>query len=325
MTAPRIGIVGARIARQGLGPYVARDLHAAGVEVACLLGTSGRSVEEARAQLRERGVEARGYTDANRMLRRESLDALAILSPAETHERYLRAALEAGLHVLCEKPLVWGGADPARRAGEIVAKFRRAGLLLAENCQWPSVLGAFECLHPQVIGAGPRRFEMWLSPVSTGLQQLVDSLSHPLSLLQALVPGEAPRIGSAVCRRLRKPGPGIFIEFDFHSENSKVHSRVRLVQEDRYPRPAGFSIDGARAERRIRLPEYAMELSDGKRSVELVDPLTAHLREFARELGQACGGGPVVDPEPLAVRMALLEDLVEACRFALDERPVLPE
>ena len=325
MTAPRIGLVGARIARQGLGPYVARDLHAAGVEVACLLGTSERSVEEARAQLRERGVEARGYTDANRMLRRESLDALAILSPAETHERYLRAALEAGLHVLCEKPLVWGGADPALRAREIVAEYRRAELLLAENCQWPFALDAFERLHPGVLDAGAGSFEMWLTPTSTGLRQLVDCLSHPLSLLQALAPREVPRIEAPVFRRLDSPGPGVSIEFEFHFNDSHLRCVVQLAKQDTFPRPAGFSINGARAERRIRLPEYSMQLSDGTSAVELDDPLTARLRAFARELGRACAGGALVDPEPLALRMALLQDLVEACRLVLDEPPGLPE
>ena len=46
----------------------------------------------------------------------EAPDALAILSPSDTHESHLHAALGAGLDVLCDKPLVWGGSRLAARA-----------------------------------------------------------------------------------------------------------------------------------------------------------------------------------------------------------------
>ncbi len=48
MSGPRVGLIGARRKRQGLGPFVARDLRAAGVEVACLLGTSPETARAAR-------------------------------------------------------------------------------------------------------------------------------------------------------------------------------------------------------------------------------------------------------------------------------------
>ena len=50
MNALRIGIVGARRARQGLGPFVARDLAALGAEVTHVLG---RTEESARAAATE--------------------------------------------------------------------------------------------------------------------------------------------------------------------------------------------------------------------------------------------------------------------------------
>lgn len=325
MSAPRVGLVGARSARQGLGPYVARDLLASGVEVPCFLGTSEATLREAAARLRERcGLEARGYSELERMLERESLDALAILSPAETHERFLRAAASARLHVLCEKPLLWGGEDLARRARDCVEAFASARLLLAENCQWPFALPAFRRLHPGVATGAPRSFEMWLSPSSQGLAQLGDCLSHPLSVLQELVPGDQLCVENTTFEPAGA-GSGVNLSFDFVSDSVRVGVSVRLRQGLSQPRAAGFAIDGARAERIVQMPGYTMELSDGRRSVELPDPLTARVAGFARDLREACSGGPLPSPAPLATRMALLEALVGVARRTLDESRRLAE
>ena len=128
--APRVGIIGARRVRQGLGPFVARDLVAAGAEVPCFVGdlARARSRPRSRRSSDTRSVSPRGYVDVDAHARRASaLDAVAILSPAETHEEYLVARARRGLAVLCEKPLVWGTRRARRpRAAELVAALRRA-------------------------------------------------------------------------------------------------------------------------------------------------------------------------------------------------------
>ena len=50
MKSPRVGIIGARRSRQGLGPYVARFLKASGVEVACFLATGSGTLQAAREE-----------------------------------------------------------------------------------------------------------------------------------------------------------------------------------------------------------------------------------------------------------------------------------
>lgn len=45
------------------------------------------------------------FTDYNTMIREGHLDAVDIAAPDDTHYEMAMAALEAGLHVLCEKPL----------------------------------------------------------------------------------------------------------------------------------------------------------------------------------------------------------------------------
>ena len=59
MSAPRVAVIGARRARQGLGPFVARELRAAGAEVPCFLTTRPETGAQAARDLREQaGVEA---------------------------------------------------------------------------------------------------------------------------------------------------------------------------------------------------------------------------------------------------------------------------
>jgi hypothetical protein len=313
VNAPRVALVGARRVRQGLGPFVARDLAAAGVEVNAVLGTSEESAASAARELAERfGIRAYPYTSLDELLAKESIDALVILSPAETHERYLRAARDAGLHVLCEKPLVWGAADFAQRGRELVDDFRARGLLLAENCQWPHVLDAFRALHPSWAGRPPARYAMLLAPAAPGIEALRDALPHPLSLLQVLCPDPHPHLEAIRFERVNGVPETMRVGFVYCAQGARVDCTVELRAGAQVPRPAALEIDGLRAERRIRLPDYRMELADGERTVPLPDPLTRHLTVFAAQLRAAMEGSAPPDPAPIACRLALLGALVDA-------------
>jgi predicted dehydrogenase len=56
------------------------------------------------------------YTDWKEMLDSGTLDAVIVASPNETHHPIAMAAIERGLHVLCEKPLALTAADAAAMA-----------------------------------------------------------------------------------------------------------------------------------------------------------------------------------------------------------------
>lgn len=302
---PRVGIVGARRARSGLGPFVAAHLSALGAELPCFLVTAPETVASGERELLARGVVARGYTDLRRMLEREALDALAILSPAETHERYLAAALEAELPTLCEKPLLWGGEKLAARAHAWVERFAKAGLRLVENCQWPYALPAYHALHPE---PGPiRSFAMRLSPSAREPRAMLgDSLPHPLSLLQALVPGPRPRVERVASEAAA--GAGRRVCFDYCAGGQRVESEVRLVPTDRLPREVGFAVNGRWAERRVGA-DYAFRFADGAREVAVPDPLRELLRAFL-----AAPEGPAAPESGLGIaeRMELIEQIVAA-------------
>jgi len=298
---PKIALIGARRARQGLGPFVARHLVALGAELPCFLATRPETVGES-----ERALGARGYTDLRELIAREQPDALAILSPSETHERYLEAALEARLHVLCEKPLLWGGSGLARRTARLAERFAAAGLLLRESCQWPYTLPAFRALHPAL---GPlERFAMRLSPASRDPRQMLgDCLSHPLSLLQALCGESAARVEDVSIAA--QPG-AVQLSFRYRSAAVSLACEVTLRSSDQQPREAGYGVNGRWAERRIRPGDYAFSFQDGARTAPAPDPLRELLRDFLAAL-PAPGATAPADPA-ISPRMALLEQILEA-------------
>lgn len=311
MSTPRIGLVGARRVRQGLGPFVARDLDRLGADVCCVLGTSKESAECAARELHEMRIDARAYSDLDALLEAENLDALAILSPAETHEGFLRAASDAGLHVLCEKPFVWGGTH--RRTAEIVEAFYARDLLLVENCQWPYALPAFAALHPGALDEDLERFEMRLSPASRGEPMLVDSLSHPLSVLQALLPDPGAQLEAP---EFAPDGPdSLTLSFGYRAQGHGVRCEVRLVRSESVPREAGLGVNGRWADRLVRKSDYSMLFSAEDRSVELPDPLGILLASFVGGLGSGASAD-VPGTWQIVQRMQMLEDLVEALRRA---------
>lgn len=312
MSAPRVGIVGARRKRQGLGPYVARDLLAAGAGVPCFLGTSAETLEEAAKALAETAqIAPRGYVDADRMLAEQSLDALAILSPSETHAAHLERAATAGLHVLCEKPFIWGGRDPVGATRSLLERFAERDLLVFENCQWPQTLPGFEALHPGALDAPPERFEMELEPVSRGLQSLADTLPHALSLLQALVPGDDP-VAEAPAFSTRDPSADrLTIRFRYRTTSHACDAEVRLRESRSLPRQAAYALDGRHARRVVSVPDYQLSLADSDRSVPIADPLTRLVAEFVAAL-ESSRGTPPPPTRPILQRMRLLVALATA-------------
>lgn len=313
MKKARIGIIGARRVRQGLGPFVARYVHAHGGEVAAFLGSRPGSVAEGERELAEAGIEARGYTDLEKLLDRESLDALAILSPSETHERYLAAALERRVHTLCEKPFLWGREGAAERARELCDGYAARGLLLRENCQWPWALPGHHELFPMADAEPVRSFEMRLTPLSKGETMLGDALPHPFSMLQRLCPGPEGCLDEI---RFEEGVGGVALAmgFAYRTPVGSVSGRVELQHGTVQPREAWFSINGRKAVRRVRMRDYAIFLGAGDAEVRLADPLESHVRSFLTDLDAARGG---IRPEPdwaIPHRARLLEDAVSAFR-----------
>ena len=110
--APRVAVIGAR----GIGRHHAKWWHLERAEVCAIVGTSTATVAEAVAKLQGMfDFSGRGYTDIGDMLARENPDLVDVCSSTERHGEHVRGALEAGCHVLCEKPFVYDAAKSRRQ------------------------------------------------------------------------------------------------------------------------------------------------------------------------------------------------------------------
>ena len=314
---PRVAIVGPRRVRTGLGPFLAKHLVAHGAEVPAFIASRKETIEDGRWALRNAGVDAQGFTDLDALLEAHpTVDGLAIASPHATHRRWLDAALDRGLHVLCEKPLVWGDASSARETALVVERAVYEKLVLFENCPWPCVLPAFDALHPAARREPVRTFEMELAPSSSAPRDmLADSMSHPLSVLQAVAAGEPRSAGDPPLsnRRWDAAEDGrVELSFTFRRADATepVAVRVRLTTVPRQPRPAALVVNGFRADRVLRMEDYSMSLAGGGREVELGDPMAALAGEFVRAVRHGEPAGASRRRANVIAERAALFDLI---------------
>ena len=80
------------------------------IEVAALCDIVPHKMDE-RAKLIRQGPEPRKHVDMEKMLQQKDLDAVAVVVPNHLHKHGTIAALEAGKHVFCEKPMALTVAD----------------------------------------------------------------------------------------------------------------------------------------------------------------------------------------------------------------------
>lgn len=141
----RIGIIGCGWA----GDRHAWAMRALGERVE-IAGVAGRRAEVAQAKARE--WQAPFWTDDWReLLAREGLDAVSICLPHDLHGEVAVAALQAGRHVLIEKPL----ASTLAEADAMISAADQGGLCLmvAENARYDATnIRAAELLRSGAVG-----------------------------------------------------------------------------------------------------------------------------------------------------------------------------
>jgi len=187
----RIAVLGA----SGIGLNHARwmDKHAG--EVVAFLGSSSDSVAETAARLEaELGHAVPGFSDIDALLKQVSPQAVCIATPPALHFGQALSCLEAGAHVLCEKPLVYiaGRSKRENRDGarELLKTATKRNLVLATQLQY----GAATPILCRLAGVTPFEvgdFAMELETVNPRLgldakNVWIELGPHPLSIAQFL-------------------------------------------------------------------------------------------------------------------------------------------
>jgi predicted dehydrogenase len=129
-------------------------------------------------------------TDLNAVLNDPLVDAVAIATPAGTHARIALAALDAGKHVIVEKPLADRGVDGAQMA----RRARERGLVLMTDhtyCYTPAVLKMRELVAEGALGdilfVDSVRINLGL--IQPDVDVFWDLAPHDLSILDFVLPG----------------------------------------------------------------------------------------------------------------------------------------
>ena len=141
------------------------------------------------------GVEL--FADAAELFASGKCDAVSIALPTYMHKEYTLKALDAGLHVLCEKPMALNSAD----CREMCEAAKKAGKILqVGHCIrfWPEYAVTKELIdsgkYGKVKAAGFRRFSMtptwswdgWLMDVARSGGAIQDLHIHDADFVQYL-------------------------------------------------------------------------------------------------------------------------------------------
>lgn len=120
----KIAVIGCgSIAKHRHLPEYAANKH---VEITAVCDIVGERAEEAAAK-----YEAKAYTDYQEMLKQDDIDAVSVCLPNYLHAPVSVDALNAGKHVLCEKPM----ATSAEEADQMIEAAKRSGkkLMIGHN------------------------------------------------------------------------------------------------------------------------------------------------------------------------------------------------
>jgi len=192
----KVAIAGA----SGIGKHHAKWHYEAGSEVVGFLGRDEERCKATMAALKEIfDFSGRAYWDFDNLLDEERPDVVDVCTPHKEHYDHTFKALEAGAHVLCEKPLFWS-ADLApevllERSRDMLALAQRKKRVLGVCTQYVASLPHYFKLYEPECGAfeNPTYFFAEMETLSRGYKRDINELwidmgSHPLSLLLSFMP-----------------------------------------------------------------------------------------------------------------------------------------
>lgn len=306
--ALRVAVIGAgRIGKQHAKWY-----QMVGCQVVAFVGSSPESVARTQEALKEMlGRCIPGYTHIARMAEEAKPSAVSVCTPHALHCEHAIQAMEAGLHVLCEKPLVWDDEKPREAvladARRMLSTAQRCGVLLGMNAQYVAGIPAY--LEWYAAERGPLTHAECFEAVmqsrgragSAEYEQIwVDLASHPLSLILKWQPNAQLDSESIQCTIRRKEVVATFRCFSPNGHACDCHIRLGNVPEGALQRSFGVNgfvlhYEGRNDAHGI----YRAYLRRGDVEREYPDFLHTSIAEFVRAVR---GEAPLLIPAEEACR-----------------------
>jgi predicted dehydrogenase len=212
----------------------------------------------------------RGFTTLDELLACDDVDAVEILSPTPLHAEHTIAALEAGKHVSCQKPIANTVSD-ARRMVDAARASGKIFRVTEHCCHYPPLEKARELIRSGVIGdptviriktvvgRTESEFQANLDPAGYTWRfnaespggHLFDDVMHKYAMALWLVDDNVKTVQAVV-----RPGP-LFFEaptvalFEYERENLLGMMEVSyapdmFIRSDQYGADEFFEIQGTR-------------------------------------------------------------------------------
>jgi predicted dehydrogenase len=172
--------------------------------------------ERAEKMAKQYGTpDARIYTDYRELLDKEKdVEAVHVLTPNRSHSEISVAAMEAGRHVLCEKPMAINSAeagkmlDCAKRTGKILTigyqnRFRPESRFLKEACETGMLGDIYYATAHAIRRRAVPTWGVFLDEYAQGGGPLIDIGTHALDLTLWMMNNYKPkRVLGSVYRKL---------------------------------------------------------------------------------------------------------------------------
>jgi len=241
---PRACVVGAGF----IGPAHVEALRRNGVEVTGIAAATRAEAEEKAVSLNL----PRAYPDLDAVLADPSVDVVHLAVPNHLHAPYALAALAAGKHVVCEKPLALDAAE----AGRMVRAARESGNVAALSYNlrfYPMVREARERLRAgeagRIFAVHGAYLQDWLqkdrdwnwrleADKGGGLRAVADIGTHWLDLIESTtglrVEGVFADLATVWPRRRRPKGPVETFsgKLDAEADSREKLETVEVASED---------------------------------------------------------------------------------------------
>ena len=311
----RVAVIGVR----GVGKFHAQWFAREGCEVVAFVSSSPETIAQNEIAIKSvvPNFRGRGYYDLREMLEKEKPDAVSVCSPHHLHAEHCLEALKHGVHVLCEKPLVWLGQDKLddslEQARKVVNESKERGLQFAVNTQYAASVPHLRQIWgeqglPQIPDHITLTMEAKMRERDTsGVNLWVDLAPHPLSILLALFPDADLELNG--------------VEFEEGSDSLSAHFSVRW-QNQKIPVTVRTRRHSGELERSVSWSKFKTEFvpfvgedgfyriqikwEEGERVAE--DFMQVSIRQFVKAvLGE---GMPLCDAEMAMRQMEWLIALV---------------
>ncbi len=278
MSKQMVAILGA----SGIGKFHAREFHNAGCNVVAILGSTEESAAKTAAALKsEFSIRVSPYHDLETLISTEELNAVSICTPAELHAIQARKCLEAGIHVLCEKPFVLETKDKNYQiAKSLFSIAKEKKKILTVNTQWVSIIpyleGDFDLKNI-------KSFSFYMEPPLGGeLNLITEAIPHANSMLLGLISNK-----NLLPNNINFPisnDEEIVIQFNYGKCEAGYHFKLK----EQRPRKLSFTINGTEFVREIG-GNYTQQLVYNRKAIDIPDPLTESVKAFVGAINGKCG------------------------------------